>query len=520
MWWSLSCKKGDRVPRGSQYYTNRRELILTFFWRKRPPSPLCFPLFRQPPQGQDQSAILNQFLFPNPPPGPAMKTLLAKPWFVALSLCLCVGLRSHALSAEPPEGFRPLFDGETLQGWHGRPHFISPIELAGMDEAIRNEKLAEWMADAQEHWTVDNGELVNDGFGAYLVTDESFTDYELMLEYRTVPRADSGIYLKATPQVQIWDFTETDKFSLRADLGSGGLWNNSPGAPGKDPLVLADHRLGEWNEFRIRQVGARTTVYLNDLLVVDSAIMENFWDRSSPLLASGPIALQTHGGEIRWRNLWIKELTPEQANASLSQHEGQAYERLFNGSDLSGWHGSVENYEVVEGAIRCKEGKGGMLLTEKEYGNFIARVEFRLPPGGNNGLAIRAPAEGDPAYVAMCELQVLDSDHAKYANLDARQVHGSAYGMAAAHRGYLRDAGEWNFQQVTVLGSKIRVELNGNVILDSDLGEITEYMGGNAHPGKDRARGYFGFAGHNDPVEFRNIAIRELPETPEPAKVF
>ncbi len=117
----------------------------------------------------------------------------------------------------------------------------------------------------------------------------------------------------------------------------------------------------------------------------------------------------------------------------------------------------------------------------------------------------------------MCELQVLDSEHPKYAKLDPRQYHGSAYGMVAARRGYLREQGEWNFQEVTVDGSTIKVELNGNVILDADLSEVEEYMAEKAHPGKELGRGYFGFAGHSDPVEFRNVSIRELPDTP-PAK--
>ena len=155
-----------------------------------------------------------------------------------------------------------------------------------------------------------------------------------------------------------------------------------------------------------------------------------------------------------------------------------------------------------------------MLLTDKQYANFIVRLEFRLPPGGNNGLLIRSPGEGSGAYDAMAELQVLDSEHPKYKSLDDRQYHGSAYGMVPAHRGYLRDAGEWNFQQVTVDGSTIKVELNGNVILDTDLANVTEFMDDRPHPGKDRTKGYFGFAGHNDPVEFRNIAIKELPDTP------
>lgn len=439
-----------------------------------------------------------------------MKSTLRMHHISRFLTCLLALLAIPALAADPPTGFEPIFDGKTMDGWHARPHF-SPIELAAMEEDARNAKMDQWMEDAKKHWTIEDGELVNDGQGAYLVTNTDYTDYELMLEYKTVARADSGIYLKGTPQVQIWDYTETNKFRLNANLGSGGLWNNSPGAPGKDPFVLADHPFGEWNQFHITQVGARTTVKLNGKLVVDSAIMENFWDRKSPLFRSGPIELQTHGGEIRWRNLWVKELNPEQANEVLHSHEGQAFTALFNGEDLSGWQGSVDNYQVVDGAIQCKAGKGGMLLTEKEYSNFIARLEFKLPPGGNNGLAIRSPGEGDPAYAAMCELQVLDSEHPKYAKLDDRQYHGSAYGMSAAHRGYLREAGQWNFQQVTVNGSQITVELNGNVILSTDLSQVSEYMANRPHPGKDRTSGFFGFAGHNDPVSFRNVSIKELP---------
>ena len=162
------------------------------------------------------------------------------------------------------------------------------------------------------------------------------------------------------------------------------------------------------------------------------------------------------------------------------------------------------------GTIMCKPGKGGVLHTADEYADFVVRLEFKLPEGGNNGLAIRYPGEGDTAYVGMCELQILDTEHPKYKGLDPRQVHGSAYGMAPAARGYLRPTGEWNFQEVTVQGSKIKVELNGYVILDTDLSQINEFMAGSPHPGKDRTTGYFGFAGHSDPVQFRNISIKRL----------
>ncbi|MEQ9408400.1 MAG: DUF1080 domain-containing protein [Fuerstiella sp.] len=424
-----------------------------------------------------------------------------------------MGFVSVSRAAEPPEGFHAIFNGTDLTGWHGMPHF-DPRKLAAMQPEEAAARLKEWDEDARSHWSVENGELVNDGHGAYLVTDADYGDYELLIDYKTVPRADSGIYLKGTPQVQIWDYTDPSKFGIDSDLGSGGLWNNSPGAPGKNPFVLADRPFGEWNTFRIRQLGARTTVWLNDHLVVDHAIMENYWDRKLPLFAKGPVELQTHGGEIRWRNIFVREIPADEANELLRGHQRQAFAALFNGKDLTGWQGAVDNYEVVDGAIRCKAGHGGQLLTEKEYANFIVRVEFKLPPGGNNGLAIRSPGEGDVAYAGMCELQVLDNEHERYAKLDARQYHGSAYGMAAAHRGFLRETGEWNFQEVTVDGSTIRVELNGNVILNTDLSRVTDFMAERPHPGKDRASGFFGFAGHNDPVEFRHVLIKELPPTP------
>jgi hypothetical protein len=227
---------------------------------------------------------------------------------VALSLLLVAPVLARADQPKPPPGFTPLFNGKDLTGWHGMDHY-DPYKLAAMPEEKRKALLDKWTTDAKKHWTVENGELVNDGKGAYLTTDEDLGDFELLIEYKTVANADSGIYLRNTPQVQIWDYTEKGgKWNLGADKGSGGLWNNSPGAPGKDPLVLADKPFGEWNAFRIKMVGDKVTIYLNDKLVVKDAKLENFWDRKKPLLSKGGIQLQTHGGEIRWRNIFVKKL--------------------------------------------------------------------------------------------------------------------------------------------------------------------------------------------------------------------
>jgi Domain of Unknown Function (DUF1080) len=430
--------------------------------------------------------------------------------------CLFALVAMPLLAAEPPSGFAPLFNGKDLDGWHGwaiHAKGAAPAALAKLFPADRETKIAEWTADAKKHWRVENGELINDGHGAYLATDKDYGDIELVLEYKTVAKADSGIYLRDTPQVQIWDTTkEGGKWDRGADKGSGGLFNNAKAAAGQLPLTHADKPFGEWNAFRIIQIGERTTVYLNGKLVVDFARMENYWDRKLPLPKTGRILLQTHGGEIRWRNIFIREIPALEANELLRKHGSGGFESVFNGKDFSGWTGALENYEIADGAILCKKGKGGNLFTKAEYGDHAVRLEYKLPPGGNNGLAIRYPGTGQPSTQAMCEVQILDDTAEKYAKLDPRQYNGAAYGMVAAHRGYLRPVGEWNFMEVSARSSTLQVELNGTRILDCDLSQVTEFKDKMPHPGKDRARGHFGFAGHSDPVAFRRIEIKPLGE--------
>jgi hypothetical protein len=238
--------------------------------------------------------------------------------------------------------------------------------------------------------------------------------------------------------------------------------------------------------------------------------MENFWNREALLLKKGPIQLQTHGGEIRWRNLFVREISPTEATALLRKHRATGFVDIFNGKDFTGWAGPVANYEIKDGAIVCLPKKGGTIYTKDEYADFVARLEYKTPPGGNNGLALRYPGKGQASLDAMCEIQILDDDAPRYAKLDPRQFNGSAYGMAPAHRGYQRPASEWNFMEVVVRGPTIQVELNGTRILDTDLSKITEFKDGKPHPGKDRTSGHFGFCGHNDPVAFRNIQIKRL----------
>jgi len=236
--------------------------------------------------------------------------------FVSLLFVPLCGL--EAAEPVPPEGFRAIFNGKDLTGWHGlNPHRSAKLTGEKLEANLKQQR-----AEFAEHWRVENGELVNDGHGPYATTDEEFGDIEFLIQYKTVPKADSGIYLRGTPQVQIWDWHQVfdpKKPTRKPHLGSGGLFNNSPGAPGRHPLVLADKPFGEWNQFRIRQIGSQTWVWLNEKLVVDGALMENYWDRAKSLPAKGPIMLQTHGGEIRWRNLFVRDISAEKPKVRIEK---------------------------------------------------------------------------------------------------------------------------------------------------------------------------------------------------------
>ena len=308
-------------------------------------------------------------------------------YFPLLIVNFLVG--SFFLTAKPPPGYVPLFNGKNLEGWWGAKT-EDPDKWMNLSVDEFQKKWAASQLDIQKHWSVENGELVNDGHGLFLTTEKNYGDFELQLEYKTVAGADSGIYLRGVPQIQIWDTTKDGgKWKLGADKGSGGLWNNGPaGSPGRDPLVKADKPFGEWNKFHITMRGNLVTVLLNDKLVVDEAPLINYWDRKTPiekrkpLRSMGPIQLQTHGGEIRWRNIYLKELSL----SCCDPGDEVGYVSIFNGKNFDGWKGPVVNYEVKNGSITCLKGKGGTIYTERKYKDFSVKLEFKLPAGGNNGL--------------------------------------------------------------------------------------------------------------------------------------
>ena len=613
---------------------------------------------------------------------------------------LAAALLAGPAPADLPAGTTepaPIFDGESFDGWFFAPH-TDPRTIAAMAPSGRAAFLAEHRAEGLKHWRVEPGdggpELVNDGEGPFLWTDRDYLDFELSLDWKITAAADSGVYVRGCPQVQIWDPDSPQNAKHNAAAGSGGLWNNpktGPNGRGKDPSERADNPIGEWNRFVIRVVGASVTVDLNGVRVVNEATLENYWDRSLPLFPAGPIILQTHGGETRWRNLTVREIPRAMPESGFLTADGEPYGegwepvggptalvsgdahgsfgpltggdsvsvtvgtrlgrpapaltfefrpdgsvrtanvlagvaalgpdaagdagpelptpgarvdlaaaeaafdpsstnrayvdardgavRLFvNGTPvftavdgaqasggpvpmavsggaasltfardapgtaaatdetgftavplapgLPGWTGDVDGYEAAGGVLTCRGG-GNLYLPgdpgPDEYRDFALRFEFRLPPGGNNGVGLRAKRGADAAYFGM-ESQILDNTADRFAAIRPWQAHGSIYGVAPAVRGALAPVGHWNREEIRCEGDRVTVTLNGVVLVDADVRAAAAdgTVDGRPHPGLLNDSGAVGFLGHGAPVAWRNVRVKVLSEaaavTDEPAE--
>jgi hypothetical protein len=422
------------------------------------------------------------------------------------------GMRKYIAEMKAGAGFVSMFNGTDLTGWKGL--VADPIKRSKMDAKTLEAEQKKADAKALDSWKVANGELQFASHGDNLVTAKKYGDFEMLVDWKIIDdkkgEGDAGIYLRGTPQVQIWDNART---KVGAQVGSGGLYNNQVNE--SKPLTVADNKLDEWNTFRILMKGDRVTVYLNGVLVTDNVILENYWDKNMAIFAEEQIELQAHGSPVAYRDLYIRELPRVKPFELTAQEKKEGYKVLFDGTNMHNWMGNTTDYVIEDGniAIRPKPGKGsgGNLFTKEEFSDFVYRFEFQLTPGANNGLGIRAPLEGDAAYQGM-ELQILDSEAPIYKDLHIYQYHGSIYGTIPAKRGFLKPVGEWNYEEVIVKGPKIKVILNGTVILDADITEARKNgaADGQPHPGLMRNSGHIGFLGHGSPVQFRNIRIKDL----------
>ena len=252
--------------------------------------------------------------------------------FLSGSLVVLAGLSVNTAAAQtvrpaPPAGFTDLFDGKDLKGWRGRPGgggVFSPYVEAKFTTEERAQKQSEWNVDRDLHWKADpvKGEIVSDGKGVHLATEKAYGDFEFRVDWMlTQPCGDSGVYLRDYPQVQIWDPACPREQRNGAAKGSGGLWNNNADNPGKWPLVKADNPIGQWNTLAIKMVGTRVWVKLNGKDVVVGQVLDNFFDRAQPVLPAGSIELQTHGSEVRFRNVYAREIPESEGKAMLASLE-------------------------------------------------------------------------------------------------------------------------------------------------------------------------------------------------------
>jgi hypothetical protein len=200
-----------------------------------------------------------------------------------------------------PVGFVALFNGQDLAGWKGL--ISKPSERAKMPADALAEAQKKADQRMRDHWKVEGGALVYDGKGDSLCTAKDYGDFELLVDWKILEKGDSGIYLRGSPQVQIWDPAVS---APEKGIGSGGLFNNQKN-PSR-PSAVADRPIGEWNHFRIRMTGDKVSVWLNDKLVVDNVVLENYWERDKPIYPTGQIELQHHGNTLYFKNIYLKEL--------------------------------------------------------------------------------------------------------------------------------------------------------------------------------------------------------------------
>ena len=404
------------------------------------------------------------------------------------------------------KGFVSIFNGKDLTGWEGLVK--NPIARGKMSKR----ELAKAQVKANEQmlndWFVKDGVIGFKGEGYNnICTIKDYGDFEMLVDWKITNGGDSGIYLRGTPQVQIWDIARTN---VGAEVGSGGLYNNQKNE--RIPLEVADNPINDWNTFRIKMVGERVTVYLNGVLVTDNVALENYWDRKLPIFTKEAIELQAHGEDLGFKNVYVRDI--ESGDVLLSKDEKKTgFKSLFNGKDLDHFIGNKTDYLVENNEIfvNPKQGGHGNLYTAEEYSDFVFKFEFKLTPGANNGLGIHAPLKGDAAYVGK-ELQILDNTAAIYKNLKPYQYHGSVYGVIAAKRGFLKPVGEWNKEEVIVNGDNIKITLNGHVIVDGNMAETSKNgtVDHKDHPGLKRNKGHIAFLGHGSELWFRNIRIKDL----------
>jgi hypothetical protein len=401
--------------------------------------------------------------------------------FLTVGLCYSAAVRAE--DNVPPPGFTALFNGKDLTNWQGLVELPQRARLTKEQLAARQKEANEKILP---HWTVRDGVLHYDGKGNSLQTIKDYGDFELWVDWKILADGDSGIYLRGSPQVQIWD-------PAKHPEGSGGLFNNQKN-PSK-PSKCADKPVGEWNRFRIVMRGPKVSVWLNGELVVDNVTMENYWDRkgdpSKPIPAVGPIELQHHGNSLEFKNIYVRQLAS--VAAGNGGDEGDGFVRLFNGKDLTGWRTFLDPrakdadpkkiWTIQDGIIRCEGSVNGYLITEKDYENYVLRVQWRwgdkVARGRNSGVFVHVVGE-DKIWPKAVEAQLMSGhagdfwlvDNMKLTVDESRRDPKVSRHFLRCKDDVEKPLGEWNQYEITCKGDTVTLVINGQLVNEGTECEI------------------------------------------------
>ncbi len=379
------------------------------------------------------------------------------PWTLCFALIAALLAARSAPAAD--EFTTLLFNGHDLAGWD-----VTNCEVAVRDGAL----------------------LLKSGNG-FVRSNLPYGDFVLELDWRALQPAnyDSGIYFRSEFPSAKKGRTWPDRYQINLKQGEEGNLVGVDSAKSKGLI-----KPGDWNHFKITLKGATASLEING---------QPAWKTDQIKNDSGYIGFQAEvplGGQFEFKNVKLTET---------------GFQSLFNGRDLTHWQGATDGYAVENGALVAKPGGHGNIYSQDEFADFVFRFDFKLEPGANNGVGIRAPLTGDAAYTGM-EIQILDDTADIYKDIKPYQHHGSVYGVVAAKPGHLKPVGQWNSEEIVCRGRHITVNLNGTTIVDANLDEAStpKTIDGNDHPGLKRSSGHLGFLGHGARVELRNLRIKKL----------
>lgn len=412
------------------------------------------------------------------------------------------GLQKRINAFSSDHGFRSLVNENDLSGWDGFNADPMLIKTAHSKKPAKNKSNAN--ADGIRNWSIRDGQLSGIGNHA-IATVKKFGDFELFFDCRPMDSAGAGaIFVRG---VQLLEFSKK---------------KNSAGNNAIKQLILENPE-GEWNNFHIIMKGDRVSVFENGTEIMSKIALENSRNPGLPIPSEEQIALCAFGSGIEYRDIYIKEMAPIPPFVLSDEEKNDGFSILFDGTNMFQWTGNMADHIMEDGNISVtpKNWEHSNLYTKSDYGDFILRFEFQLTPHANSGIGIRAPApvEGHPGYSGT-EIQILDDDADIYKNLKPYQYHGSVYGVIAAKRGFLKPTGDWNYQEISAIGNRIKVTLNGTTIVDGDVLEASKNgtIDGKNHPYLLRSSGRIGLLGHGDHIKFRNIRIKPISNLPENSK--